>query len=59
MIAIICLVVNLEKQLRHFIGVLLRRLLKNHQPNIITFAKTLSSDLLQTIYYEWGNNCQV
>ena len=58
MIAITCLVMNLEKRLRRFIVVLLRiliRLLGGYQADVRPFAAALSDDWMKTLGYLPGN----
>lgn len=57
MIAITCLVMNLEKRLRRFIILLLRvliRLLCGYQADVRPFIAKLSNDWLKTLDYGKG-----
>lgn len=58
MIAITCLVMNLEKRLRRFIVLFLMmliRLLRAYQADVCPFAATLSDDWLKTLDHQPGN----
>ena len=58
MIAITCLVMNLEKRLRRFIVVFLKvliRLLHVYQADVHPFATTLSDDWLNPLDHQQGN----
>lgn len=62
MIAITCLVMNLEKRLRRFIVLLLRvliRLLRSYQADVRTFTAKLSDGWLKTLDYGRGPNDHV
>ena len=58
MIAITCLVMNLEKRLRRFIVLLLHvlmRLIRCYQADVQPFAATLNNDWLKTLNHQSGN----
>ncbi|NEZ56462.1 IS5 family transposase [Adonisia turfae] len=62
MIAITCLVMNLEKRLRRFIVLLLIvliRLLRGYQADVRPFTATLSDDWLKTLDHRQGNTDHV
>ena len=58
MMAITCLVMNLEKRLRRFTVVLLRgliRLLRDYQADVRPFAAKLNDDWLKPLDHQKGN----
>ena len=62
MIAITCLVMNLEKRLRRFIGLLLMvliRLQRGYQANIRPFVAIVSDNRLKTVDHQPGNTDHV